>query len=160
VHFHLKNYFTPKNKIIQDLSEKSIQPNGSDRAPYIMLPPSVSTHGWTLNHTQSRQSPYCHKAALEVHLNMEAILISLILSGNPEQYPELHICTSMCPRTHLLRPPLIKPLHPGSSFLLKLLIYSQNNFSYDQSMASIFRYLASYQVGFRDSYSLLGSSTL
>jgi hypothetical protein len=106
VHFHLKIHFTPIHKMKQDLSEKAFNHLDLTVPPILCYHLLSVPHGWTLNHTQSRQSPYCHKAALEVHLNMDAILISWILSGRPEQYPELHICTSMCPRTQLLHFPL------------------------------------------------------
>jgi hypothetical protein len=53
VHFHLKTYFTPKNKIRQDLSEEAF--NHPSLTVPIYHPLSVPMDE-PLHHTQSRQS--------------------------------------------------------------------------------------------------------
>jgi hypothetical protein len=68
--------------------------------------------------TQSRQSPQCHKAALEVLWNTEDIVIFLILSGIPQVYSQgsPHPLRDVRPWETLNYTSINKPIHPGVSF--------------------------------------------
>jgi hypothetical protein len=64
VHFHLKTHFMPIHKMRQHLSEGAFNHLDLTVPKYhpLSVPMDKPSH-----HTQSRQSPYCHKAALEAH---------------------------------------------------------------------------------------------